>query len=110
MGGQHRQRRVEGIILERQGFGACLHDRRGLGWPLGDHLGGGLDGRHLAVRRLVGAGSGADIENRPGVAQRIVDPRGNSRVAAAVRAVANADAIVGDISHEAHCMRGKVGA
>ena len=56
-------------------FGTCLHGRSRFGGSLGDHLRRGLDRGHVAGGRLVGAGPGTDVDDRPRVAERRLDPR-----------------------------------
>ena len=71
----------------------------GGGHPLPQHLGRRLDGGHCAIRRLVGARSGADIDNGGGGAQRGVDLRRNAVVRTTVLGVADADPVVQRRSH-----------
>jgi len=70
-----RHRRVEAVICERQRFGARSHDLCCALGALVDHLLGGLDRHDPSSRRLVGAGTGADVEDAFRIAERSFDPR-----------------------------------
>ena len=60
------------ICLEGQRIRQCPHDRSGLG-PLSDHHLSRLDCHHLAVYWAVGAATGANIDDRVGLAQCSLD-------------------------------------
>jgi len=72
---------VEGAVAEREGFGHGSDHGSAPGATLGDHDRRGLDRDHGAVRRLVGAASGADVDDGVGRAERFGDLACPPRVA-----------------------------
>jgi hypothetical protein len=97
MHGQDGKPGVEGTVAKRQRFSTRLDCGGRIGRALGDHLGRGLDRGHIPGGRLVGAGSGADVEDGAGVAERGIDPRCDSRVGAPISAVPPTDPVVGGL-------------
>jgi hypothetical protein len=97
--GENRQRRINGTVRERQAHGAGSHGRGGAARTLVDHRSRELDGQRRAVARFVGSSSGSDVYHRAGVAERLVDPRGDARVGQSRRRVTRADAIVVPTQH-----------
>jgi hypothetical protein len=88
-----RHRRVEAPVRKGQVLGRRLHRRRGHRRPLTAHDSRRLDCRHPPSRRLVGAGSGPDVQDGLGRAQCRLDAGGNPRLGAARRGITGADAI-----------------
>src|SRR5439155_14871509 len=64
------------------------------GRALGDHRLRRLDGKHLAVSRLVVARARAHVEHRAGVAERALDRRLDARIRAPRGVVGAPDAVV----------------
>jgi hypothetical protein len=91
---QHRHRRVEGAVLERQRLGPGLDRGRRVRRALGDHHRRRLDRRDLAVGRLVAAGASADVDDRARVAERLPDRRREARVGGAGVRVGATDQVV----------------
>jgi hypothetical protein len=84
---EDRQGGLEGVVVEGERVGGGI-DRRGQGRiAAGAHLGRGLDRDDVAVGRLVGAGPGADVEDRARVAERGDQLRGDPGVGAPHRGV-----------------------
>jgi hypothetical protein len=77
---QARHCGVDRVVVEGQRFGASGDHRRRTGRALGPHDGARLDREHPAIGRLVGAGAGADVEDRARIAERGRDPRGDPGV------------------------------
>ena len=91
---ERRHRGVERAVGERQRLRRRAHHGGGARRALGDHHLRRLDRDDLAVARLVGARPGADVEDRPRVAERGVDRGGDPRVLAADPRVADPDRVV----------------
>jgi hypothetical protein len=79
---------VERLVVEGEILRDGVDGGRQVGRALGAHDGGRLDSDDMAVERLVRAGSGADIEDGAGVAERPVDHGGDAGVGAALGGVA----------------------
>jgi hypothetical protein len=94
VGGEDGEHRVEGAVGEGQGLGHTSDDRRRARASLGDHHCRGFDGHHRYVGRLVGAGTGADVEDAGRVTEGIGDGRGPGRIGPTSDGVADADPIV----------------
>ena len=87
---------VETLVVEGQLFRHRVDRDRKMGRALRPHRGRRLDRRHHPVRRLVGTGTGADIQHGPGIAERALDEGGDMRIRLAVLRVIGADhAVIG---------------
>src|SRR2546430_17694887 len=94
MYGQNGHRRVELKVREWQSFRDPLIRLCQSLWTLTDHFGGGLKRGDHPVGRLVGSGSGADIQNGLRVAQGSMDRFCDPRVWLAQLRVPNADRVI----------------
>src|SRR5262249_12606829 len=80
-------RRVDCVVVERERL--CVSaDRWGsVGRALRTHCCARLDGENPTIGRLVGARAGANVEHRPRIAKRGMNPLGNTRIGAPVACV-----------------------
>src|ERR1700735_4995899 len=94
-------RRVDGVVVEGERLCPGLdHWRRACG-ALGAHRCAWLHGEQPSVARLVGPCARADVEHRARIAERGMDPRGDSRVWAAMLGLCASMALVVDPSRHA---------
>ena len=91
---EHRHRRVDRGVLERERLGRALMDGCGSGRTPVDHRPRRLDGDDLAVFRLVRARTCADVRHRSGIAERVPDCGCDARVGASGLRICRADRVV----------------
>ena len=82
---------IEMLVGEGQVLGNRVDRRAQMRRPLGSHRGGRLDSGDRAVDGLIGAGAGADVENRQRLAKCGVDGGGNAWLRLTVVHIALAD-------------------
>ena len=97
--GEHGHGGVERAVTEGQRLGLRGDARRRAGRPLRPHDGRGLDGDHVAVRRLVGPGARADVHDGARLAERRPDARRDARLGAPRTSVIDADLVVQRTAH-----------
>ena len=102
MNGHRRHRRVKRPITEGQVLGHGVDGRSQMGGPLRPHRGGRLHGRDLEVRRFVGSGAGADVQNGARAAQRGTNQGRDARIAPASLRVAATPLFVIDVARGGH--------
>jgi hypothetical protein len=78
--GEDRHRSLEGAVIERQRLGGGVHGGGQPGATSGPHRPGRFDGGESPVKRLVRTGARADVEDRPGAAERSYDRGRDARV------------------------------
>ena len=98
--GEDGHRGIDAVVAQRQPVRARPDGRRELRGALRRHHIAGLDGDHVAVARLVGAGARADVDHRAGVTQRRLDARAQLRILLAGAGVAAADGVVAGAAHQ----------
>ena len=91
---EHRHRRVDAVVAQRQIVRARADRRRALRRALGGHDVARLDRDDVAVARLVGARARADVHDAARVAERRLEPPGDPRVLAPRGRVALPDRLV----------------
>ena len=90
---ERRERRVTGVVGERDRVGGRLHRGSRAGRALGDHDRRGLDREHR-LGRLVGACPSAHVDHRLGIPQGRPDRGLDARIGPAGGRVGAADAVV----------------
>ena len=93
--GHARHRRVEAVVVERQGLGGRVDRRNPVGGTLGPHRRRRLDCGHIAVAGLVRSGAGTDVQHGGRVAERSPHDRLDARVGLA------------DVAYPARCCRSR---
>jgi hypothetical protein len=98
MNGECRHRAIEAPVRERQLLGDGVYGLGQMGRSLSAHGSGGLDGRHLPIRRLVRSRACADIQDGQTIPERLMDQGGNSGLGTAMRGISTPDLPIVDVA------------
>ena len=91
---EHRHRRIEAAVLERQLLGNRPDDRHGALGPLGDHDLGRLDRDHVQILRLIRPRARANVDHRARISEGRTNPRRDPRIGPPDGRIALADLVV----------------
>jgi riboflavin biosynthesis pyrimidine reductase len=94
MNGADCHRGVEGLVLEREALRGGSHARRRACGALRPHDRRRFHRGDVAVRGLVGAGAGPDVQYSPRIAERSPDPCGDPRLGAPRHGVGGSDGVI----------------
>jgi hypothetical protein len=96
--GDHRHRGVEAVVVERQALGRRVERGSKMKGSLCSHRRGRLDGHHVAIERLVGAGARTHVDDRPRVAEGGVNQRRDPRIRLSAVGVSGAVRLVVEVA------------